>query len=100
MSPAHLAGMITVPFIGRFGLAAPLHPALELRCRTGSGKCVVDGCRVFAQHPIRIPVRLKTFHKGFHGYLHHVLATRALEEEKMRRDTVSALEKQISGSYS
>lgn len=85
--------MNPVPFISRFGLAAPLQPALQLWCCTGSGKCVVDRCRVFAQHPVSIPVRLKTLHKGFHGYLYHILATCALEEGKRKTNIISALEK-------
>lgn len=56
---------------------------------------MVNGGRIFAHHPVRVPVGLKTFHKGFHGYLYHVPATCALEERKRRRRTsiVSALEK-------
>lgn len=94
---AQQARMSIVPFISRFGLAAPLQPALQLWCCTGSGKCVVDRCRIFAQHPVSVPVRLKTLHKGFHRYLYHILATCALEEGKRKTNTISALEKHKEG---
>ena len=44
--------------------------------------CVVNRCRIFAKHPIKVPVRLEKFDKGFHGYLHHVSATCALQGKK------------------
>lgn len=76
--------MNTVPFISKSGLAPSLQPALQLWCSTGSGMCVVNRCGIFAQHPVRVSVRLKKFNKGFHGYLYHISDTCALEGRKRR----------------
>ena len=84
--------MNTVPLIRRLGFLASLHPALQLRCCTRRGEGVVNRCCIFAQHPVRIPVRLKTLNEGFHGYLYHVFATCALEGvERKRHDAFKAV---------
>lgn len=41
--------------------------------------CVVDGCRIFAKHPVGVSIRLKKFNKGLHGYFYHVFDAGALE---------------------